>query len=1715
MSNVVERNVVEMQFDNSNFEKNVKESMSTIDKLKQALKFEESKEALTTFAKQLDNLDFSGLTDSIETIKNRFSNLGIVGATVVSRITNEMISGVAKITNSISGMISQGGMARAMNIEKAKFQLEGLGVTWDRIYDDINYGVKDTAYGLDAAARVAAQLVTSGISIGENMRESLRAISGVASMTGSSYDEIGQIFTTVAGQGKLMTMQLRQLELRGLNAAGELAKAMGTTEASVREMVTKGQIDFKTFSEAMDKAFGEHAKDSNKTLEGTLSNIRSAWARVGADFYQPIIRNEGELVSFLNAYREKVNDLKKELEPVAKITTEVINNILKSGARVVENIDIKPIVEKASYAFTTLLDSLKILWPRLAYFGRQIKNMFREFFPKKETKDFKARIDKIAGYIKTFNFNSKTIEKVKDIFRGLFAVVSSGVKIFKNLVIVVKPLFKYIADEASKMLDIAALIGSLLSKIFGGTVELKDFESAIDSLTSNIQLSIQKIKDGFSELLGVFLDDEKGAKDAIDAIVNIVTGGVETILTVIEGITGLDLSKIKDGFLEFSRDLNYNLRSLYDLYNEAGGGAKGFSAVITKIFKDISSKITEFVQETTGIDLSEFKTKVSTWLDNTSKKIEEFVEKAKKPIETLTNIFNFLKERIIELEDTLHTLGQKASIGLGKMLESPLASFAVLRGLSPLIDTIKQLVRGDVANLPSILRETKDALSGFMSSFNGRIIMQTAISLLAFSYAISVFAGSIEKLSNVPDFAKTIGSFSELFIAMGAFVGGLVWILKTLQSSDINKASGDQIFRTFDTLKKSVSLSMGNIIATTVMIVAIAKAIEIMADAIVDIASLDAGIENHLEAIGSMVGMLVMLWESLKKLSSLKAAEGVTGKFFITYAATLVIIAEAVKLMSQAFVNIQGEMKNINDLNGLMNALGAMAGVVGLLAALVMSLNKIKIVNIQNLFSVGFGVIAVSKAVGILADAIVKLKDVDAENTLKGLISVMALLWEVFIIAGRIAGKAIGIKTSISFLAMAAAIAILIRQINVLIKTPFSAIVKGLSAIVGILFTFVTAAKFFQNELASLKTAGFAMLEFAASLWIVSKAIENLKSLNPTQVGQGLVALLGSLTIMAVLMQQLGKSQLGNAGLQLLEVSAALYIISQAIKVLGAMDIFNILKGAGSLIIFLELLCVTVTKFTMATEGAVALLAVAGALAVLAIAIAIIAPLGAVAIAVAGGLLVFITILGVVAALASVVSAAIYAGAITISMALIIIAIGLLAVTAPIGLFAIALAGISASAHQAAEGIKVFVDTLIELTATAAANFEGMSRLAMIMLEASSALGICALSLAGMGLALIVFGAGAVVAGAGAAVLAGGLALLAGAIDMLVIALQAANLGSFANDLGLNFGSNISKGAADGVKKGIPLLTAAVSYMLNKSVGTFNKEAGIESPSKVFMESGKYIDMGLAQGITDNTDIVTNASTMLGQNTSKAINTELIKGTNEGSKQLESSMKIFSDITGKGSESAGVNVGVGFAKGLSAMGPKIKQLAANLAKSAMASMRSYLKIKSPSRVAMEIGEYTGEGFAIGMGNTTTNVEDSAEDLGKTAEQSLTTALSAAYSNLTSDVTDPTIKPVLDLSEIQNGASSIDSMLSRDYASNIAASYKSDRQLANEERSNNESLMSGLNDRLISAIMSNDMSNLPINLNVQLVGDAEGIFRLVQSENQRMTNMYGSSPLLRG
>lgn len=363
MSKTVDERVVEMRFDNAQFEKNVQTSMSTLEKLNKSLKLSDASKGLENVGKAANKIDFSGMEKSLAYLEKRFSVTGIVGMQVIKNLTDSAMGFVGKVKNFVKGGIVTGGINRAMNLENAQFQLGILLKDANQVsavMQNVNAAVDGTAYSLDAAATVASQLAASGMRAGDQMQHTLQAVAGVAAMTNSRYEDIGRIFTQISGQGRLMGNDLLQLSTRGMNAAADLGKAFGKTEAEVRDMVSKGEVSFQMFADAMYNAYGDGAKKANETFNGAMSNLKSAFARIGALFVAPLIKANGSLVNLFNALRERVNDLKTSIVPVAEKITGVIEKIIDALTKIVKKAgDVVDPIKKAIDIIFKPVDDVK------------------------------------------------------------------------------------------------------------------------------------------------------------------------------------------------------------------------------------------------------------------------------------------------------------------------------------------------------------------------------------------------------------------------------------------------------------------------------------------------------------------------------------------------------------------------------------------------------------------------------------------------------------------------------------------------------------------------------------------------------------------------------------------------------------------------------------------------------------------------------------------------------------------------------------------------------------------------------------------------------------------------------------------------------------------------------------------------------------------------------------------------------------------------------------------------------------------------------------------------------------------------------------------------------------------------------------------------------------------------------------------------------------
>ena len=171
-----------------------------------------------------------------------------------------------------------------------------------------------------------------------------------------------------------------------------------------------------------------------------------------------------------------------------------------------------------------------------------------------------------------------------------------------------------------------------------------------------------------------------------------------------------------------------------------------------------------------------------------------------------------------------------------------------------------------------------------------------------------------------------------------------------------------------------------------------------------------------------------------------------------------------------------------------------------------------------------------------------------------------------------------------------------------------------------------------------------------------------------------------------------------------------------------------------------------------------------------------------------------------------------------------------------------------------------------------------------------------------------------------------------------------------------------------------------------------------------------------------------------------------------------------------------------------------------------------LEIHSPSRVAMRQGMYFVEGLANSISKYASLAEDSSENLGDSALNSLADTIQLLSAQFTDDMdTTPTITPILDLSNVRNGMAELDTMFTTKQA-RIAGSYYGSTYDDSTDRMEEayRKAIQNANMELISAIQNSDQ---PVNVNITVDGDPEQIFKIVKVENEKETRRTGASPLM--
>jgi tape measure domain-containing protein len=538
----VENRVVSLTFDNKAFEQRVAATIDSLDKLTKSLDAATAGKTFSDLSKSANNIDLSGIERAIENINDKFSIMGAIGFAVIQKLTNAALDTAKRVVGSALDPILAGGKQRALNIEQALFMFKGIGIDAAAAMESARSAVTGTAYGLDVAAKAAAQFGASGIEVGDQMTGALRGIAGVAAMTSSSFEEIADVFTSAAGKGKISGYELQRIAQRGLNISAAMAKQWNMTEVEVRQMASEGKISFEMFAEAMDNAFGENAQKANETYTGSLANLRAAFARIGASFYGPFLTQQRDV---FNSLTPVVDDLHTALKPFIGSLLEITKIKTDNLIKMFNGLD----ATKLEPGFTSLGNALKNVFVFVNKMGGVFVKAFKNVFPVNTVGLFTTFAKVIEKLTEKLDFSGKTFERIGNILRGFFSIFSIGFAVIKGIASVFVNLFKAIKggsdpgilkffsnlgkglDNLRKTLvdgggiakafeNVNGAISRFISRIdlSGPIANVKKFKDAIVDFFKGLDFSgpAKAINDLKTALAGLFKRDGGGGNDAAD-----------------------------------------------------------------------------------------------------------------------------------------------------------------------------------------------------------------------------------------------------------------------------------------------------------------------------------------------------------------------------------------------------------------------------------------------------------------------------------------------------------------------------------------------------------------------------------------------------------------------------------------------------------------------------------------------------------------------------------------------------------------------------------------------------------------------------------------------------------------------------------------------------------------------------------------------------------------------------------------------------------------------------------------------------------------------------------------------------------------------------------------------------------------------------------------------------------------------------------------------
>ena len=1154
MSTTIDERVVEMRFDNKQFEQNIQTSLSSLDKLKKSLNLEGAAKGLETVNDAANKCsgNMSPLSNAVETVRVRFSALEVMAITALQNITNSALAAGKNLVSAFTiDPIKTGFEEYETQINAVQTILANTsskGTTLDQVnnaLDELNHYADMTIYNFTEMTRNIGTFTAAGVDLDTSVA-AIKGIANLAAVSGSNSQQAStamyQLSQALAA-GTVKLQDWNSVVNAGMggqvfqDALKETAKVHGIAidemikdEGSFRETLSKGWLTSDILTETLAKFTGDLNEDQLRTMGYTDDQIKSIMemgktANDAATKVKTFTQlfdtlKEAAQSGWTQSWEIIVGDFEEAKELLTEVSdtfSAVINASADARNKMLQ--DWKDLGGR-----TMMIEAVKNVFEGLVSVAKPVREAFNEIFPPMTGKQLAEITERIRDLTAKFKMGEESSKNLKNTFKGVFAVLDIVGQAFKAVAGGVGELIGLFLPAGNGVLSLTGSFGEYLVKLDETVKKTDIFGKAVSTVVDIVKTVItfvktagEKVKEfgkaagekfdfpGF-ELFHSFLER---AHDRM-AQIGDGAGKMKSGVIVAFEMMGEALEKCK--FLKVMEALWTAVKVIAGGIADAVGTMMGTLA--EKLGNADFSGVLDILNSIAvgGIALS-----VSKFL----KSVTEPLEGLNGVLEGVTGILDGVRG-CFEAYQTNLKAGTLLKIG---------AAIALLAGsivAISLIDSDK--LSASLGAITVLFANLLGAMAIFnkISSDTGKV-SKACTAMIAMSVAVSILAGALKKVSDL--------DWGELARGLVG-IAGLTTIV--VASSKAMASSQKQV------MKGATSL------------IIFGAAIKILASACEDLSKLQWDeLGRGLTGVGVLFAEIAVFLRVAK----------FNGKMIST-ATGIVILSAAMKVLASACKDF-GQMEWSEIGKGL-------AGIGGLLAELAVFTNLAG--NAKHVMSTGVALIAIGAAMKIFASAVKDFGQLQWDEIGRGLTAMGGALAEVAIAVNLMPKNMIGIGTGLVI--VGGALEIIANCISKFGGMQWEEIGRGLTVMGGALAELAISLNFMKGTLGG----SAALLVASGALAVLAPVLSILGALSWEAIAKGLISIAGAFTI------------IGVAGAVLTPLVPTILALSGAFALIGV-GVLTI--GAGLLAAGTGLSALAIGFTALATAGAAGATAIVAALTVI------------------------------------------------------------------------------------------------------------------------------------------------------------------------------------------------------------------------------------------------------------------------------------------------------------------------------------------------------------------------------------------------------------------------------------------------------------------------------------------------------------------------------------